>query len=95
MDIIVWLQNWYKNNCDGYWEHLYGVKIDTLDNPGWKVSIDLSDTPLETKVFNRIQNVYGDNNWMCCMVKDRVFYGSGDTDKLKEILTTFKNWAES
>ena len=25
MDIIVWIQNWYKNNYDGDWEHLYGT----------------------------------------------------------------------
>lgn len=95
MDIIVWIQNWYKNNCDGDWEHMYGIEIDTLDNPGWKVSIDLLDTPLETKVFDMIQNYYDDNNWIYCMVKDGVFYGSGDTDKFKEILIIFKNWVEN
>ena len=32
MDLLIWLQNWNQNHCDGDWEHLYGVKIDTLDN---------------------------------------------------------------
>lgn len=33
MDILKWLENWYSSNCDGDWEHLYGITIRTLDNP--------------------------------------------------------------
>lgn len=46
MNMIAWLSEWYKSNCDGDWEHYYGIKIDTIDNPGWKVDIDLVDTYL-------------------------------------------------
>jgi hypothetical protein len=46
MDIIARLQNWYAAQCDGNWEHAWGIKIDTLDNPGWTVTIYLHDTPL-------------------------------------------------
>lgn len=28
------LQQWYHSMCDGDWEHCYGVKIETSDNPG-------------------------------------------------------------
>ncbi len=41
------LQNWYASNCDGDWEHSFGIRIETLDNPGWLVTIDLEDTRLE------------------------------------------------
>lgn len=30
-DDLIWLQSWYLSNCDGEWEHGYGVAIDTLD----------------------------------------------------------------
>ena len=33
------LQHWYESQCDGDWEHEFGVKIGTLDNPGWMVDI--------------------------------------------------------
>ena len=26
--VFVWLQEWYKNQCDGDWEHEYGIKIE-------------------------------------------------------------------
>lgn len=34
-NIFEWLQKWYKSQCDGDWEHEYGIKIETVDNPGW------------------------------------------------------------
>lgn len=43
-DSIKLLQNWYASQCDGEWEEQYGVKIDTLDNPGWNVRIGLDET---------------------------------------------------
>ncbi|MET9563851.1 Imm53 family immunity protein [Streptomyces tauricus] len=33
------MQNWYAQQCDGDWEHEWGVEIAMLDNPGWNVSI--------------------------------------------------------
>jgi hypothetical protein len=33
-DLLRWLQDWHAGQCDGDWEHSYGVDIGTLDNPG-------------------------------------------------------------
>ncbi|MFE6026463.1 Imm53 family immunity protein [Streptomyces niveus] len=41
-----WLRNWYAQQCDGEWEHERGVRIATIDNPGWTVSIDLEESEL-------------------------------------------------
>ena len=51
MKLLDWLQSWYENNCDGDWEHLFGVTIETWNNSGWKVKVDLEDTYLEDKNF--------------------------------------------
>ena len=95
MDLLQWLENWYFSMCDGGWEHLYGVKIDTLDNPGWMVLIDIADTPLEEKKFKVISRYTDDNNWIHCQVRDGKFDGGGDPSKLMEILKIFKEWAEA
>ncbi|WP_239135544.1 Imm53 family immunity protein, partial [Actinoplanes derwentensis] len=29
-DALTWLQGWYATQCDGDWEHEYGVSIETL-----------------------------------------------------------------
>ena len=34
-----WLQQWYADHLDGEREHQNGVRIETLDNPGWSLSV--------------------------------------------------------
>jgi hypothetical protein len=53
MDTINWLQDWYKQNCDGDWEHSYGINIYTVDNPGWSVNIELTDTNWNLKTLRQ------------------------------------------
>ena len=48
---LEWLMNWYVRECNNDWEHSYGVKIETLDNPGWTIAIDLRETFLEGRCF--------------------------------------------
>ena len=81
--------------CDGGWEHCYGVKIDTLDNPGWGVEIYIIDTPLENKTFSEYKDYVDEDNWIICTVENGVFMGAGDPHKLPEIIRVFKNWSEN
>ena len=71
MDSLAWLQNRYTEQCDGDWEHANGVQIDTLDNPGWSVNINLQDTRYN-EVLNAVivdENV-GDSDWIVCRIVD-------------------------
>ena len=88
------LQSWYVDQCDGNWEHQYGVKIDTLDNPGWTVKIDLHVTVLYGKPFAEISHNNAEDDWMHCSIIERTFVGNGGSLNLSEILTTFLDWAE-
>ena len=82
------LQNWYLTNCDGDWEHSYGISINTLDNPGWTIKIDLSDTCLQDLHYDKhIDN--GTFDWLFIKVADKVLEASGDPTKLTTILTIF------
>ena len=94
------LQRWYLSQCNDNWEHSYGVTIDTLDNPGWRVSIDLADTNLENAAFAKVS--YGieddskshDAEWLVCEKKQKQFIGHGSPMKLDEIISLFLSWAE-
>ena len=92
-----WLQDWYKKQCDGVWEQMYGVKIETLDNPGWKVEIDLVDTKYqEMKALPKSHKVdVDDANWIVCNMDARKFSGYGDSTKLGEILDIFNKWVQA
>ncbi len=92
MDELKWLQEWYESNCDGDWEHMFGVKINTLDNPGWMVNIGLSDTVfnLEDCVFEKINIDRSETDWIMCYVEKEVFKGRGGIQNLSEIISVFR-----
>lgn len=67
----------------------FGIKIDTLDNPGWSVSIDLIETIYEKKLFKEIDIQKSPDKWMQCSLKNDVFYGARGPKNLIGILKTF------
>jgi len=92
-DTLQKLQNWYMRHCDGDWEHQQGIIIETLDNPGWKVSIDLDESELLSKGFDSLEVKRSDTDWFHCSVNNRKYYGYGGANNLPEILNTFLDWA--
>ena len=88
------LQVWYYNQCNDDWEHGNGIKIDTIDNPGWSIKIDLIETDLENKKFKRIEVERTDYDWFHCWVKDNTFEVACGVHNLQEALEIFLNWAE-
>jgi len=95
MDILGWLEEWYTSNCDGYWEHVYNnVSITTLDNPGWRVRINVSETIHEDTVFNKISIERTDNDWIFCEKKEGSISCAGGSRNLKEILEIIRKWMD-
>ena len=93
--ILTWLSLWYESNCDGEWEHDYGIRIDTLDNPGWSLTIDLENIK---SVINDIEWKYfekNDHDWFGYKIEDGKFEASGDPSKLELLLYKFKEIVES
>jgi hypothetical protein len=95
MNNLQWLQNFYKSNCNGEWEHTYGIKIDTLDNPGWMISIDLRETIFERYQFNELRIDRSKDNWIICKLENGVFKGNGGAGNLEEIIGIFRNWVDA
>ena len=90
---------WYLTQCDGDWEHQYGVAIGTLDNPGWSLKIDLVYTDIENKVFAPYGYGVGEDsessgsNWLICRVENHSFVAYGGPEKLEEMIEVFLTWA--
>jgi Immunity protein 53 len=100
MSAIEELQEWYASQCNDDWEHLYGVSIETVDNPGWKLTVDLTETELEGVAFP--DHAYGagadaaeSGEWLTCKVEKGQFVGRGGPRKLEEIIKVFVSWARS
>lgn len=86
--LLTRLQSWYKLNCNGDWEHTFGISIETMDNPGWAVKIDLSETALDKLQFERTVSI-SEFDWMSIKVKDKVLEAFCDSTKLNEVLKIF------
>jgi len=93
MDTLQELQRWYHSQCDGDWEHGYGIEIGTLDNPGWRVVIHLEDTELSDQPFAEVQRSGHETDWIYCCVRDGKWEGFSGPFLLEEVLRTFLTWA--
>lgn len=90
------LQAWYRATCNGDWEHQHGIAIETLDNPGWHVRIDVAGTELANSPFERIEIQRDDeNDWMTCWAEDSLFQGTAGPGNLEELLGAFLDWASA
>lgn len=95
MDTLEWLQKWYLSQCDGDWEHSYGVHIETLDNPGWRISVDLQDTDLEGEPFDAVKIDRTEHDWLRCWINESTFEGACGPENLHEALNVFRQWVDS
>jgi hypothetical protein len=105
VDDLEWLEQWYAAQCVGDWAEDRGVKIETLDNPGWLLKVDLRGTDLEGRMADALVHRSGEppsasngnlggEVWMDCSVRGGQFIGAGDPGKLRAILRCFRTWAE-
>jgi len=89
------LEEWFVARCNGNWEHGYDIRIETLDNPGWRVKIDLRDTPKEAQTLEREQMERTESNWVQCWTEDRSFHIACGPMNLSEALEKFLTWFNS
>jgi hypothetical protein len=92
---LSWLEQWYRAQCDGDWEHEWSVRIATLDNPGWTVAIDLEETTLSGRPYERTNIRRNDSDWVMATVSNDVFQASCGPLNLREVLRLFRDWATS
>jgi hypothetical protein len=95
MPPVEFLQTWYRAQSNGHWECSHGITVESLNNPGWIVTIDLEGTPLENRAMPAVAREISQRDWMVCEVDHNQFRGQGDPEKLVSILEIFQAWAES
>ena len=79
----------------GDWEHEFDIRLETLDNPGWSVGIDLAKTELEHKTFDGVErNLEDEVDWIHSKVEAGQFRGYGGANSLADLLIVFPEWAE-
>jgi hypothetical protein len=94
--MLEWLENWYCSQCDGGWEHSYGIKIESIDNPGWSIKIDLDENieKIEFKEIPWILIEESEDKWIGYKIENNKFKGSGSPKNLNIIIYAFKELIE-
>jgi hypothetical protein len=89
------LEKWYSRQCNGDWEHGFGVEISTIDNPGWSVSIDLHDTPKQEAALERVKIVRKKDDWIHYWAEKQKFQIHCGPLNLSEAIEIFVRWFDS
>ncbi len=96
MSTLAELQEWYFAQCDGEWEHRYGISIGNIDNPGWGLSVDIEKTSLANVPFPEYRENYEDElDWIICTKYQGKWGGTGGPRQLERIIRIFLDWAKA
>ena len=93
MHPVNWLMEWYRAQCDGDWEHQYGVRIGTIDNPGWSLEVDLVDTSDDGRTAPQELIERSEDDWLFVEVKESTFRARGGPGNLGEMIDAFRKFA--
>lgn len=91
--LLIWIQGWFTSMCDGDWEHGRGVTVETLDNPGWMLRVELVGTGLEDRTFDRLETQRDEHDWVHAWIADGLFEVACGPMNLSEALWIFREWA--
>jgi hypothetical protein len=92
---------WYASHCDGDWEHQQGVSIQTLDNPGWLLKVNLIGTNLENATMLPISEDCDERSnpeadaWIDCRIREHEFVGASDPTQLPRLINIFSSLIDS
>jgi hypothetical protein len=99
-DNLEWLEEWYRDQCDGDWENSRGMRLEplraeTAEPHGWRLTIDLAGTSAVNALPKELRLDSRGGEWIACSIGGNRFEGSGDPRKLEKIIGVFRQWVEA
>ena len=91
--ILGFFEAWYESHCDGDWEHDIGVRIGTLDNPGWSLLVNLNGTRCEGRVADGVEIDRSDTDWLYWWSDGQQFEAAAGPKNLAEACEAFRTFA--
>ncbi|WP_322780141.1 immunity 53 family protein [Frankia sp. Cas4] len=94
MGSLDYLQEWYIRHCDGDWEHALGIRITTLDNPGWMLTVNVEGTELAGRKLDWVRYDESETAWLHYRSDGREFIAACGPQELNRALEVFERFAE-
>lgn len=90
--MLTFLETWYAQQCDTDWEHQFGVKIETLDNPGWSIEIDIDETSWAGRLAESRRVERSEVDWYDVWCDGLKWYAACGPQNLTEVLELFRHF---
>jgi Immunity protein 53 len=94
MDDLEFLMTWFQSCCDGDWEHDLGIRLATLDNPGWSLDVRIADTYLDGIVAESRFVETSEQVWLQWRSTGTTFEANCGPGDLRRALRAFREFAE-
>ncbi|NBB51529.1 rhodanese-related sulfurtransferase [Rhizobium sp. CRIBSB] len=92
---IAWLEQYLLGHANGEWEHDFGITIQSSDNPGWVVTIDLSEMARESLTVDPVTKTRkSETDWITLERKDHSLIGTCGPANLAALLRLMKSSVE-
>lgn len=92
-DSVRFLETWFKEQCDDDWEHSYKIEMGTLDNPGWRLRVDVRETDLEGLEADWVKVDRSEDDWVHHHADGRVSEAFGGAQNLVDLFDSFRLFA--
>lgn len=86
------MQGWFTAQCSGDWEHDEGIRIETLDKPGWSLRTRLTHTAWGQNRFSGPRLNAMSHDWVHAWVEGGAYNGVCGPTNLSEALFIFREW---
>jgi hypothetical protein len=91
---LSFMTGWFADHCDGDWEHDLGIRLATLDNPGWALDVSIGDTELAGAATEWHRNDKSDLEWLHWRSTGEMFEARCGVADLPRALEAFRMFAE-
>jgi hypothetical protein len=89
------LEKWYASQCNGEWEHAWGVRINTLDNPGRHAHLNLQGTRRQDATLEKFKLTRSQDDWILYGAGKQEFQFACGPKNLSEAIDLFVSWCNS
>ena len=80
------ISDWFLSQCDGDWEHEFGIEIYTVSNPGWYIKIPLEETELEIIIIDIVHNIESEDDWYFIKTEENTIHAACSFNNIEKIL---------